>query len=280
MKKPTLEPERGFSRLRIDLTYDGTNFYGWAKQPNLRTVQQELEDFLSTLAKREVNLTVAGRTDAGVHANNQVVHVDLPDEFIKSDAGQNLKYRCNRVLPTDLRILKVEQISPYFHARFSALSRHYKYQIIDDNQVIPPLQRFQVASWFRKLDLSLMNEAAQLLIGEHDFFAFCKHREGGTTIRQLQKFEWSIKDGVIVCDVIADAFGYSMVRNLVGASVCVGEGRFPPTWMHETLINKVRIPDSYVFPPEGLTLWSVEYPDPSQYQARIEKTFAKRDEDF
>ena len=81
MKKPTLEPERGFSRLRIDLTYDGTNFYGWAKQPNLRTVQQELEDFLSTLTKREVNLTVAGRTDAGVHANNQVVHVDLPDEF-------------------------------------------------------------------------------------------------------------------------------------------------------------------------------------------------------
>ena len=123
MKKPTLEPERGFSRLRIDLTYDGTNFYGWAKQPNLRTVQQELEDFLSTLAKREVNLTVAGRTDAGVHANNQVVHVDLPDEFIKSDAGQNLKYRCNRVLPTDLRILNVEQISQYFHARFSALSQ-------------------------------------------------------------------------------------------------------------------------------------------------------------
>ena len=200
--------------------------------------------------------------------------------LFRSDAGQNLKYRCNRVLPTDLRILKVEQISPYFHARFSALSRHYKYQILDDNQVIQPLQRFQVASWFRKLDLSLMNEAAKLLIGEHDFFAFCKHREGGTTIRQLQKFEWSMKDGVIVCDVIADAFGYSMVRNLVGASVCVGEGRFPPAWMHETLINKVRIPDSYVFPPEGLTLWSVEYPDPSQYQARIEKTFAKRDEDF
>lgn len=280
MAKPTLEPERGFSRLRIDLAYDGTHFSGWAKQPNLRTVQQELEDFLSTLAKIEVSTTVAGRTDAGVHARNQVIHVDLPEDFVTSETGQNLKYRCNRVLPKDLRILDVQIAPNNFHARFTALRRHYRYQIIDDNQVVPPLKRFEVATWFRKLDLAAMNQAAKLILGEHDFFAFCKFREGGTTIRDLQRFEWRQIDGVIIADVVADAFGYSMVRNLVGASVCVGEGRFSPEWMRETLINKVRIPDSYVFPPEGLSLWRVDYPEPSQYLERIERTIAKRDEDF
>ncbi len=280
MAKPTLEPERGFSRLRIDLAYDGTHFSGWAKQPNLRTVQQELEDFLSTLAKIEVSTTVAGRTDAGVHARNQVIHVDLPEDFVTSETGQNLKYRCNRVLPKDLRILDVQIAPNNFHARFTALRRHYRYQIIDDNQVVPPLKRFEVATWFRKLDIAAMNQAAKLILGEHDFFAFCKFREGGTTIRDLQRFEWRQIDGVIIADVVADAFGYSMVRNLVGASVCVGEGRFSPEWMRETLINKVRIPDSYVFPPEGLSLWQVDYPEPSQYLERIERTIAKRDEDF
>ena len=257
MTEPTPYPERGFLRLRIDLAYDGTNFSGWAIQPDRRTIQGEIEKVIAKISQTKIESIVAGRTDAGVHASGQVIHVDLPDSIDLS----NLTYRLNRMLDTDIRILKISIAPAAFHARFSALSRHYTYKILDANQVISPLHRLDVAPWYRQLDLDLLNQASALLLGRHDFVAFSKFREGATTIRELQRYEW-LRDaeGYLIANVAADAFCYSMVRNLIGAVVCVAEGRRDHTWISQLLSNKERVSDSLVFPACGLTLMKVEYP--------------------
>ncbi len=274
MTEPTLYPEGGFLRLRIDLAYDGTNFYGWGKQPDRRSVQEEVEKAIGTITQTKIESIVAGRTDAGVHATGQVIHVDVP-ESINLD---EIAYKLNRILDTDVRVMNVSIAPPAFHARFSALRRHYTYKILDSNRVISPLHRFDVAPWYRPLEVDLLNEASALLLGDHDFAAYSKFREGATTIRQLQKFEW-IRDseGYLIGDVVADAFCYSMVRNLVGAVVCVADGRFGPEWIAETLANKVRVSDSLVFPACGLTLRQVDYPSDSELLARAAKTVARRE---
>ena len=265
MNEPTLNPESGFRRLRIDLSYDGTNFAGWAKQPDQRTLQEEIEKALTVLTQSNIATIVAGRTDAGVHADHQVIHTDVPD---KTDIT-NFTFRLNQLLDEDIRINSVVYAPVNFHARFTASARTYKYKIIDGGRVTPPLDRYDSADWFRELDIDLMNKGSQLLLGEHDFFAFCKFREGGTTIRNLLQFDWARDEkGYAVATVKAESFRYNMVRNLVGAAVCVGEKRFEPEWMLKTLEDKVRIPDSYVFPAKGLTLVCVEYPAESEYLTR------------
>jgi len=199
--------------------------------------------------------------------------VDVPEDLKIED----LVFKLNRILDQDIRIHKIDLAEPGFHARFSALRRHYVYKIVDDNQVVAPLMRLDVAPWYRTLDLDLMNQASQLLLGENDFFAFCKFRESSTTIRTLERFDWMRnEDGVLVANVIADAFCYSMVRNLVGAVACVGEGRFPPSWITSVLANAERISDGMVFPARGLTLKSVDYPPADQLLARIESTLRRR----
>ena len=274
MTEPTLYPESGFLRLRLDLAYDGTNFSGWGKQPDRRSVQEEVEKAIAKISQSKVDSIVAGRTDAGVHATGQVIHVDLPESIQLDELG----YKLNRILDPDVRVMDVSIAPPAFHARFSALRRHYTYKILDSNQAIPPLRRFDVASWYRPLDIEAMNTASALLLGDHDFAAYCKFREGATTIRQLQKFEWvRDSDGYLVGDVVADAFCYSMVRNLVGAVVCVADGRFGPEWIAETLANKVRISDSLVFPACGLTLRQVDYPSESELLDRAAQTVARRE---
>lgn len=274
MTEPTLYPESGFLRLRLDLAYDGTNFYGWGKQPDRRTVQEEVEKAIAILSQSKIDSIVAGRTDAGVHATGQVIHVDVP-ESINLD---EIAYKLNRILDTDVRVMGVSIAPPAFHARFSALRRHYTYRILDANKVIPPLHRYDVASWYKPLAVEQLNEASKLLLGDHDFAAYCKFREGATTIRQLQRFEW-VRDseGYLVGDIVADAFCYSMVRNLVGAVVCVADGRFGPEWIEETLANKVRVSDSLVFPACGLTLRQVDYPSDSELLERAAKTVARRE---
>jgi tRNA pseudouridine38-40 synthase len=274
MTEPTLYPESGFLRLRLDLAYDGTNFSGWGKQPDRRSVQEEVEKAIAKISQSKVDSIVAGRTDAGVHAIGQVIHVDLPESIQLEELG----YKLNRILDTDVRVMDVSVAPPAFHARFSALRRHYTYKILDANQVISPLHRFDVASWYRPLDIEAMNTASALLLGDHDFAAYCKFREGATTIRQLQKFEWlRDSEGYLVGDVVADAFCYSMVRNLVGAVVCVADGRFGPEWIAQTLANKVRISDSLVFPACGLTLRQVDYPSDAELIDRAAQTVARRE---
>jgi tRNA pseudouridine38-40 synthase len=274
MTKPTLEVKSGFSRLRVDLTYEGTNFSGWAKQPNERTVQEEVEKALGTITQTKVATIVAGRTDAGVHAKHQVIHTDLPAQ---TDIN-NLAFRLNQILDADIRVLTAQWAPINFHARFTAISRTYQYKIIDAGKVTAPLDRHDSTEWFRPLDIELMNSGSNLLLGVHDFFAFCKFREGGSTVKNLLTFNWyrDEKD-VVICEISADSFRYNMVRNLVGAAVCVGEGRFKPEWMFDTLKNKERIPDSYVFPAKGLTLISVQYPPVEQYLSNYENYLATQE---
>lgn len=278
MAAPTLFPESGFRRLRLDIAYDGTHFFGWATQPGHRTLQDLIEEAISRISQTNIDSIVAGRTDAGVHATGQVIHVDVPDAMFDRDLTYlDLRYKLNRILDEDVRIMNVSDAPEGFHARFSALRRYYSYKILDNNDVIAPLSRHDVASWYRPLDADRMNEASALLLGHHDFAAFCKFKVGGTTIRTLEKYEWHrSEDGLLVADVVADAFCYSMVRNLVGAVVCVADGRQSPAWIAQLLANKERVSDSLVFPARGLTLYQVDYPSNDQLLERAQVTVAKR----
>ncbi len=278
MAQPTLFPESGFRRLRIDIAYDGTAFFGWATQPDRRTIQDHVEEAIARISRGDVESVVAGRTDAGVHATGQVIHVDLADAvFADGLSYVDLRYKLNRILDEDVRIMEISDAPEGFHARFSALRRIYTYKILDNNDVIPPLSRYDVAPWYRPLDAELMNKASALVLGHHDFAAFCKFKEGGTTIRTLEKYQWHRDEtGLLVAEVVADAFCYSMVRNLVGAVVCVADGRKDPSWMAELLANKERVSDSLVFPARGLSLTQVEYPSDQELLDRAKVTIGKR----
>ena len=269
MTEPALNPESGFRRLKLDLAYDGTQYAGWAKQPDQKTLQGSLEDVFARLIRSPVTTVVAGRTDAGVHATSQVVHVDIPTNLEPSRYRpsedlwdfEHLKFRLNQMLEEDIRILNVELAPINFDARYSATARHYRYTLLDGNQDLPPLKRFDAATWFRPLDIELMNAGSSSLLGRHDFATFCRYREGATTLRTLLEFRWSRNsEGFVLCDIAADGFGWNMVRNLVGAAVCVGEGRFPIEWMKQILKATARVSNSYVFPARGLTLVKIDYP--------------------
>ncbi len=278
MAQPTLFPESGFRRLRIDIAYDGTAFFGWATQPDRRTIQDLVEEAIARISRSDVESVVAGRTDAGVHATGQVIHVDLPDSVFSDGLTYvDLRYKLNRILDEDVRVMEISDAPSGFHARFSALRRIYTYKILDANEVIPPLSRYDVAPWYRPLDVELMNKASALVLGHHDFAAFCKYKEGGTTIRTLEKYQWHRDEtGLLVAKVVADAFCYSMVRNLVGAVVCVADGRKDPSWMAELLANKERVSDSLVFPARGLSLTQVDYPSDQELLDRAKVTIGKR----
>jgi tRNA pseudouridine38-40 synthase len=249
--------------VRLDLAYDGKDFSGWAKQTARRTVQGEIEDALRTVTRSErtYDLTVAGRTDAGVHARGQVAHVDLPDGVWAEHGGLLLRRMAGRMAP-DVRIWRVAEAPAGFNARFSALWRRYAYRISDRPGGADPLTRGHVLWHDRPLDVDAMNAAAARMVGEHDFAAYCRKREGATTIRTLQKLSW-VRDeasGVITGTVQADAFCHNMVRALVGAMLFVGDGRRPDPWPAQVLAAGVRDPGVHVVRPHGLTLEEVAYP--------------------
>jgi tRNA pseudouridine38-40 synthase len=258
-------------RLRLDLGYDGTAFSGWARQPGRRTVQQTIEDaFALVLRVRDVRLTVAGRTDAGVHARGQVAHVDLDRSLLADRPPDQLLRRLARVLPDDVVARRLATAPSGFDARFSALSRRYCYRLDDDPGNRDPLRRTQVLWWPRSLDVRSMHQAAQGLLGEHDFAAFCKPRDGATTIRTLIELDVRRAEGEIEVRVVADAFCHNMVRALVGALVVVGEGRRSPGWPALVLGRGERDPAAPVVPAHGLTLESVAYPPAAELGARAE----------
>ena len=253
-------------RLRLDLSYDGARFHGWAAQPGLRTVQGEVEAALATILRLEspAPLTCAGRTDAGVHALGQVAHVDLDDD---TDVDR-LAHRLRSLLPDDIRLRALAPAPPGFDARFSALERRYVYRLCDRGTG-DPLARGHVVDWPRELDLDAMNAAAGPLLGEHDFAAFCKKREGATTIRTLLALSSERRDdGVLETTVRADAFCHSMVRSLMGALVAVGERRFAPDWTTSLLASGVRDGRVKVMPAHGLVLEEVVYPPDEALAAR------------
>lgn len=267
-------------RLRIDLSYDGTDFRGWATQPDLRTVQGTLETALATVLRQPgVSVVCAGRTDTGVHARGQVVHVDLADSASDGPSyDEQLLRRLNGLMPPDIRVRAVAPAADGFDARFSALWRRYAYRVADDVALADPLTRGHVLAWPRPLDLAAMNRACEPLLGLQDFAAFCKQREGATTIRTLLDLHWS-RDaaGRAVCTVRADAFCHRMVRSLVGCLVTVGEGRRPPAWAESVLTARQRDPSVLVVPAHGLTLEEVGYPDATELAVQADRTRAKRD---
>jgi tRNA pseudouridine38-40 synthase len=215
-------------------------------------------------------LVVAGRTDAGVHAANQVAHLEV---WPYDDDLDRLVGRWNRMLPPDVRVLSARPVPVEFDARFSALRRHYAYRVADTPYGALPLQRRDTLSWYRPLDVARLNEAALSLLGEHDFVAFCRRREGATTIRELQRLDWTRQpDGVLVAHVTADAFCHSMVRSLIGALLAVGEGRLPVLWPASLLAATSRPSTIAVAAPHGLTLVGVDYPPDEELAARAERT--------
>lgn len=290
-------------RLRLDLSYDGTNFSGWAVQPGLRTVAGEITSALETLLRSPIALVVAGRTDAGVHAAGQVAHIDIelaallalaprrksPDvdgnPVLAADAGADLASlveplrglvrRLAGVLPADIRVRRAAKAPAGFDARFSAMRRHYRYRVTDAPSGVEPLRRFDTLGWPRALDPARMTEAAIGLLGLHDFAAFCKPREGASTVRELQQLTIRKLDepgGVLVIDVSADAFCHSMVRSLVGALLAVGDGRVPTADPAVKLAAGQRTSSIHVAPARGLTLVAVDYPPNAAMAARAAET--------
>jgi tRNA pseudouridine38-40 synthase len=220
-----------------------------------------------------VRLVVAGRTDAGVHASGQVTHVDLPSQPDLRRLFRGL----NGVLPPDVRVRAVSSAPAGFDARFSAEARCYAYRVTD---AIPdPLRRRDTLAWRRPLDAEAMTEASVLLLGEHDFAAFCRRREGASTIRRLLRLDWDRNaEGVLTGTVEADAFCHSMVRALVGALLSVGERRKPVDWPAAVLVAGLRDPAVAVAPAHGLTLRQVRYPPDEALAARAALTRRRRDQ--
>jgi tRNA pseudouridine38-40 synthase len=282
-------------RIRLGIAYDGTDFAGWSRQPGLRTVQGVLEEALATLFRRTgtaPRLTVAGRTDAGVHALAQVAHLDVEEEALAAVArprrGQDadatseaaLARRLTGILgaDADVVITHAEPAPAGFDARFSAIWRRYEYRVADASAMRDPLERRRTVVHPGHLDVGAMDAAAATLVGLHDFAAYCRPREGATTIRTLQAYRWTrAEGGVLVASLQADAFCHSMVRALVGACVAVGEGRLDVDDPEALLNARERTSAFKVMPAKGLVLTEVGYPDDHELEARAAQTRARRE---
>jgi len=269
-------------RWRLDLGYDGTNFSGWATQPGRRTVQGELESWIRRILRLDgpVQLVCAGRTDAGVHARGQVAHVDLGSVLIIDGAA--LSRRLNKVLGGDCVIRRITAAPPGFDARFAAIWRRYVYRLSDGGVPPDPLYRSQIAQLNAEVDLDRLNEEAATLVGLRDFGAFCRRRDGASTIRNLlelaaRRVPSGPMAGVIECTVRADAFCHAMVRSLIGALLAVATGQRDHEWLAAITERGVRDSSIIVMPATGLTLEEVGYPADHELAARVLEARALRE---
>jgi tRNA pseudouridine38-40 synthase len=270
-------------RWRFDIAYDGTNFSGWAAQAGRRTVQDELETWIARVLRLAdpPRMVCAGRTDAGVHARGQVAHLDL-DSGVITDGGGDLARRLNSVLGGDCVVRRISVAPAGFDARFAAIWRRYVYRLSDAGVPPDPLYRYQIARLPAEVDLVRFNEGATVLLGLKDFGAFCRRREGASTIRTLlelgaRRVASGPIAGVIECTVRADAFCHSMVRSLVGALVAVGTGQRDHEWLVAATERAVRDSTIMVMPAAGLTLEEVRYPADHELGARAYEARALRD---
>ena len=280
--RPRGGPRADQVRLRLDLSYDGTGFKGWARQPGLRTVQGEVEAALTMLlrAPEPVLLACAGRTDTGVHARGQVAHADVPADLWEALAARGPEAPVRRlggILAEDVRVRAMRPAPTGFDARWSALARTYAYRVSDLAGGADPLQRSHVLAHTGLhsglLDLDAMNDAAAALLGEHDFAAYCRRREGASTVRTLLDLRWEREadTGLAVMWIRADAFCHSMVRAIVGALLPVGDGRRTVAWPAQILAGRVRDPDADVAPAVGLCLEHVAYPPDHDLAAQAQR---------
>ena len=295
MAEQVESPDGALTRLRLDIAYEGTAFQGWAKQPGIRTVQGELEAALATVFNRQGPppiVTVAGRTDAGVHATGQVAHLDLTSAQLthltaphgrgarRMEPGAAMAKRLNGIagLRSDVHVSRASIAPDGFDARFSPIFRRYEFRIADAGAARSPLLRHHTVWYPARLDLEAMNSAARELLGLHDWAAYCRPRERATTIRELQEFSWARDPtGVLIARLQADAFCHSMVRALVGATVSVGEGKLAGDRLAGIRDATQRTSEFKVMPAHGLTLVEVGYPDDVDLAARAEQTRARRD---
>ena len=269
-------------RWRLDIAYDGTNFSGWAAQAGQRTVQSELQGWITRILRLDepAQLVCAGRTDAGVHARGQVAHLDLGSTVITDGAA--LTQRLNKVLGGDCVVRRISSAPPGFDARFAAIWRRYVYRLSDAGVPPDPLYRYQITQVRDQVDLGRLNKETATLIGLRDFGAFCRRRDGASTIRTLlelaaRRVPSGPTAGVIECTVRADAFCHAMVRSLVGALVAVATGQRDHEWLAAITERGVRDSTITVMPATGLTLEEVGYPADHELAARVLEARALRE---
>jgi tRNA pseudouridine38-40 synthase len=244
-------------RIAIGIEYDGTAYNGWQRQRTGIGVQERLEQALAEIANEPVEVTCAGRTDTGVHASGQVAHLDTTAE--RSDRGWLLGANTN--LPDDICVTWVRTVDDEFHARFSATARRYRYRIL--NRLVRSALYRRRAWWVHQdLDHRRMHDAAQSLLGEHDFSAFrAAGCQASSAVRKVTDVRVVRDGGWVVLDITANAFLQHMVRNIIGTLVAIGSGDEDVTWLERVLAGRDRTRAGMAAPPHGLTLVRVYYPD-------------------
>jgi tRNA pseudouridine38-40 synthase len=244
-------------RIALGVEYDGSPFHGWQEQPGLYTVQSCLTEAISKIANHEIEVFCAGRTDTGVNATGQVIHFDSTSYR----STKSWMYGCNSNLPSSIVVRWAHEVNDEFHARYSAISRRYRY-LIYNHSIRPALWRTSLTWHYRPLDHLLMQEAAQSLIGEHDFSSFRSSEcQSPTPMRNVHAISVVRQGDLIMVDIKANAFLHHMVRNIVGCLMTVGSGKQPVTWLTDVLNARDRRLGAETAPPYGLYLVEVTYPD-------------------
>lgn len=245
------------NRLALALSYEGTLYHGWQAQENLANLQNCLEAALTQVADHPVRVMCAGRTDAGVHASEQVVHFDTTAQRNE----QAWLMGTNSYLPPDMSVQWVKSVPAHFHARSSAQSRCYRY-LIYNSLTRPGILNTAVAWHYRSLDIEAMEQAAQVWVGEHDFSSFrgpnCQSK---TPVRNMHRIRVYRQNQIIVIEIIGNAFLHHMVRNMVGVLLLIGQGKKNPEWALEVLNAKDRRAGAMMAPAKGLYLVKVSYPE-------------------
>ena len=243
-------------KILLSIEYDGKNYHGWQEQKEPNTIQGKIQEAVYQFSQENIKLVVAGRTDTGVHATGQVAHFET---FIDRPKEKWL-LGLNSFLPEDIRIKNVKFVDSDFHARFSALSRSYRY-IIYNNKVKPCINRYKVGWYFLNiLNEKKMEEAGKKLLGKKDFSCFrSSHCQSNSPVRQINDIVVSRENDYIYIDINANSFLYNMVRNIVGSLVLVGSGEKDILWMEDLLNSKDRKLAGKQFPPEGLYLVKIGY---------------------
>lgn len=243
-------------RIALAVEYDGSQYHGWQAQTGLHTVQQVVESAITQVADDPITVVCAGRTDTGVHATNQIIHFDCE----KERSIRAWIHGVNSFLPKDVCIKWGREISSEFHARYSALSRRYRY-VIYNASIRPALLRGNVTWQYRHLDHRIMAEAGKYLVGEHDYTSFRSVEcQSNTPMRHISQLQVKRSGDLVMIDITANAFLHHMVRNIAGVLIAVGSGKKPVEWVKDVLQGKDRRLGAETAPPYGLYLVAVSYP--------------------